>query len=485
MTEVGAVKSWLSIVSQRMTTMFLKSNLYNVLPIIYGDVGVFGTAAMYIEEDLQNGIHCYPFSVGSYSIANNSKLKVDVFFREFQMTVRQLVQKFGRLKEDGSGKIDWSVFSSHVKNAWDQANYEQWVEVCHVIRPNPYFDPKKLESKFKRYSSCYYERGFGTNYNYSGNDEDKFLSEKGYDYFPVLCPRWEITGEDVYGTDCPGMVAIGDVKQLQIGEKRAAQAIDKMINPPMVGPTSLRNSKASILPGDITFVDSRDNQSGFRPAHEVNFRLEALEAKQDQVRTRVRRAFYEDLFLMLANTDRREITAREIDERHEEKLLALGPVLEQLNQDLLDPLIDIAFDIMVQQGAIPQAPKELEGSALKVEYISIMAQAQKLVGVGSVERFMGFASQLIPIYPQAADKIDVDQAIDVYGDMLSLAPGIIRTDEQVEERRAAAAEAQAQAQQMEQMQQASVAAKNLAGADMEGDTALNRLIDQSQAGSIV
>ena len=487
LTEIGSVKAWLSLVSQRMTTMFLKSNLYNVLPIIYGDVGVFGTAAMYIEEDFQNGIHCYPFPIGSYCIANNSKMKVDVFYREFQMTVRQLVQKFGKLKDDGSGKPDWSVFSGHVKNAWDQGNYEQWIEVAHVIRPNPYWDPKKLESKYKKYQSCYYERGVGGSQNYTlmGTDADKFLSERGYDYFPVLAPRWEVTGEDVYGTDCPGMVAIGDVKQLQLGEKRAAQAIEKMINPPMVGPTSLRNSKASILPGDVTFVDSRDAGSSFRPAHEINFRLDALEGKQEQVRQRVSRAFYEDLFLMLANSDRREITAREIDERHEEKLLALGPVLEQLNQDLLDPLIDIAFDIMVQQDKIPQPPKELEGSDLKVEYISIMAQAQKLVGVGSVERFMGFASQLIPIYPQAVDKIDVDQAIDVYGDMLSLAQGIIRSDEDVEKRRASAAEAQAQAQQMEQVQQASVAAKNLAGADMEGDTALNRLIDQSEAGAIV
>ena len=55
----------------------------------------------------------------------------------------------------------------------------------------------------------------------------------------------------------------------------------------------------------------------------------------------------------MAFSDRRQITAREIEERHEEKLLMLGPVLERLNDELLRPLIDRTFNIMVRlsQGA--------------------------------------------------------------------------------------------------------------------------------------
>lgn len=486
LAEYGAVKEWLHLISGRISSTFLKSNLYNALPILYGDMGVFATGAMCVEEDFDDTLRCYPFSIGSYCIANNYKLKVDVFFRDYQMTVRQLVEKFGQLREDGSGQPDWSTFSSYVKSAWDRGEYETWIGVCHVIKPNPDFDPNKIQSKYKKYLSCYYERGAaGTmSGNYlQGPDDDRYLRESGYDYFPVLAPRWEVTGEDVYGTDCPGMTALGDIKQLQIGEKRGAQAIEKMVNPPMVGPTSLRNSKASILPGDITYQDSRSPGDGFRPAHEVQFRILELEQKQAQVRQRIQRAFYEDLFLMLAESDRRQITAREIDERHEEKLLALGPVLEQVGQDLLDPLIDITFNFMVAQGQIPPAPPELQGVPLKVEYVSIMAQAQKLVGVSGLERFVSFVGQVAQFKPDALDKIDIDQAIDTYGEMTSIAPKIIRTDEETEKIRSDRAQQQQAAARSEQIQNLSGAAKNLSGANLEGDNALSRIVEGAGAGA--
>ncbi len=485
LAEFGPVKDWLYTVEQRMSTAFLRSNLYNVLPIIYGDIGVFATGAMFIEEDLETGIRCYPFPVGSYMISNNNRLKVDVFFRDFRMTVRQLVAQFGQVDE--KGRPNWESFSDHVKRAWDRGEYETWIDVCHVIKPNDEYNPKMLLAKHKKYSSCYFERGSsGISGSYlAGGDGNRYLRESGYDYFPVLCPRWEVTGEDVYGTSCPGLDALGDIKQLQLGEKREMQAIEKMINPPMVGPTSLKNQKASILPADITYTDIREGQQGFRPAHEINPRISELEGKQAQVRDRVRRAFYEDLFLMLANTNRREITAREIDERHEEKLLALGPVLEQLNQDLLDPLIDNGFDMLMKQDNLPPPPEELQGIGLKVEYISIMAQAQKLIGIAGIERFAGFVGQVGAAAPSALDKVDTDQLIDVYSDMTSIPPGIVRTDEAVEALRAQRAKAADAQNRMQMMQQGAGAARDLSQTDMEGDNALTRLIDQAKAGQLI
>lgn len=474
--DFGPAKAWLHIVTTRMATVFLRSNVYNVLPIIYGDMGTFATASIGVEEQFDDSlIRCYPFPVGSYCIANNDKLKVDVFTRTFQMTVRQLVQRFGQKNQSGSA--DWSNFSTYVKNLWDEAKYETWVQVSHAIAPNKEFDPDKVHSKFKRYGSCYYETGaMGAERSYIQDGEETYLREAGYDNFPILCPRWEITGEDVYGTDCPGMTALGDIKQLQLGEKRSLQAIEKMINPPMIGPSSLKTVKASILPGDITYSDEREGQKGFRAAHEINIRISELEQKQGQVRQRIQRAYYEDLFLMLASSDRRQITAREIDERHEEKLLALGPVLEQLNQDLLDPLIDNTFEIMLRRGLIPEPPKELQGQNLKVEYISIMAQAQKYVGLAGIERFTGFAQNIIAAVPTAADKIDTDQLLDVYGDLTSIPPGIVRSDEDVASMRAQRDQAAQQQHAAEVAQQSAGAAKALSETSLEGDNALTRML---------
>jgi len=477
MAEVGAVKDWLYGVSQRMNYYFLKSNLYRVLPIVYGDIGVFGTSAMFIEENFNGRLfHCYSFPVGSYCIATNSLGQVDTFTRDFRMTVRQLVQHFGI--KDQKGKIqNWQNFSDYVKNAYESGQLEQWIDVVHVVCPNEDYNLNYLAAKYKKFSSCYYEVGStnGSSGRYMQKD-DTFLAETGYDEFPILAPRWEVTGEDIYGTECPGMSALADVKQLQFGEKKAAQAIEKMVNPPMSAPTSLSRQKASTLPGDITYLDVREGQQGFRPVHEVNPRIQELEGKQEQVRMRIKRAFYEDLFRSIIDTDRRQITAREIDARESEKLTVLGPVLEQLNQDLLDPLIDNAFNFMVNQRLIDRPPRELEGVPLKVEYISILSQAQKMVGIGGIERFSGFVGQLAGINPEVLDKVDTDQIVDIYGETVSVPPGIIRSDDRVEEIRAQRAQAQQKAMAEQKAAELAGAAKTLSETSLEGDNALSRVL---------
>lgn len=488
LNEYGPVKNWLSRVQDVMTTSFLKSNLYNILPIVYGDMGVFGTAAIYVEEDLENVMHFHSFPIGSFYIAKDPKGKVNTFVREFRMTVRQVVDMFAE-RDPKTNKLKMDNLSVHVQNLWASGHTETWIDVVHIVKPNDEYNPKKLLPKYKKFQSVYYERGtYGSGGNYLvGGDEGRYLRESGYDFFPVLCPRWELTGEAVYGTDCPGMIALGDVKQLQNVERRLMQAIDKMVNPPMVGSYALRNQKTSILPGDITYADTSGSTSPFRPAHEVNARLQEMEVKQQECRRRIQRSFFEDLFLMLASMDRRQITAREIDERHEEKLLALGPVLEQLNQDLLDPLIDIAFDMHMKQGLFDefQLPDELKGAPLKVEYISIMAQAQKLIGISGVERFVGFVSQVAKVDPTVLDKVNKDQLIDVYADITSIPPELVVTDEDVAEIRAQRAQAQQQAQMAQMAQAAAGSARDLSQANLEGDNALTRMLGEANAGSLV
>jgi hypothetical protein len=478
MMEMGAVKNWLHTVAQRMSTTFLRSNLYNILPIVYGDLGAFGTAAMMIEEDFDEVLRCYSFPIGSYMIAKDYRGRVNTFFREYRMTVRQIVEEFA--DKLPNGEPDFSNISLHVKSAYERGETETWIDVCHVIKPNDDYNPDKIGSKFKKYYSCTYEANTSQGKSHhTGADEEKYLRESGYDLFPVLVPRWEVTGEDVYGTSSPGIEALGDIKQLQLGEKRGAQAIEKMVNPPMVASPSLRNQKASIVAGDITYLDGREaGDGGFRPAHEVNIRIAELEQKQQQIRERIKEAFYANLFLMLANSDRRDFTAREIDERHEEKLLALGPVLEQLNQDLLDPLIDIAFDIHLRQELLPPPPDEIAGMQIKVEYISVMAQAQKLAHLGGVERFVQFAGQLAGFDPNVLKKINTEQLVDVYGDITSVPPGVIRSDEEVEAMKQAEMQAAQQAQKMQMIEQGSNAAKNLASADIGGENALTGMLKQ-------
>lgn len=483
--QQDGVKEWLYEVTMRMSDVFLRSNIYNALPTVYGDMSIFGTAAVLIEEDFEQVIRAYPFAIGSYYLITDERGKVNGFMRDFRMTVRQIVEKFGMTV--GTNAIVWDNISPLVKDQFDNGSTEQWMEMSQAILPNPEWDPRRAASKYKKFRSVYWERGTTANQMNIGESYDKLLSDRGYDSFRVLAPRWEVTGEDIYGTYCPGMEALGDIMQLQMMERRGMQALEKMINPPMVGPSSLRTQKSSILPGDITYLDVREGTQGFAPAFQIKPDFQQLEAKEVTIRQRISKAMFEDLFLMLSESDRREITAREIDERHEEKLLALGPVLEQLNQDLLDPLVEIAFETMMKQGLIPDAPPELHGMALRVEYTSIMAQAQKLLGIAGLERFSGFVGNVRTTTedPSVIDKVDMDNLIDKYGEMTGIPPGIVRDQDKVDAIRQQRAQQQQAQQQAEQAAQAADAAQKLSKADMTGDTALTRLADAGRAGDVL
>lgn len=460
MMEFGPVKFWLETVQNRMNDVMNKSNWYQSLPIVYGQLGTFGTTAMSLLEDDEDVIRTHPFPIGSYYLSNSDRLQVDTVYRKFSMTCRQIVQRFGL-----------ENVSDSVRSSWDSQQYEQWFEVVHVVEPNMNRDTGKLDSKNKRFSSVYFELGGGS---------DKLLSEKGFDDMPIMAPRWDINGEDVYGSSCPGMIALGSVKALQLEQKRKAQAIDKLVNPPMVGPTSMRNQRASLLPGEITYVDQVSNQTAFQPAYTINPRINELVADIQDTRSLIDSAYFVDLFMMLQNVNTRSMPVEAVVEMKEEKLLMLGPVLERLNDEFLDPSIDRIFNIMARKNMLPPPPQELAGMPLRVEYISVMAQAQKAVGIGSIERFVGFVGGLAQAKPEAFDKLNIDQAIDDYGNMVGVPATLIASSDQVAEVRAERAKQQQQQQAMAQSMAAVQGAKTLSETQTDQPSALTAVAGAMQ-----
>lgn len=444
MMDYGPVKLWLETVQNRMNDMFNKSNLYQSLPIIYSSLGTFGTGALAVLEDDEDVIRTMPFPVGSYYIANSPRLSVDTCFRKFSMTVRQLVREFGL-----------NNVSSSTKSAFENGTYENWVDVVHAVYPNMNRETGKMNAKNKAFRSVYFE---------VGGDNDKVLRESGYDEFPVMAPRWEVNGEDVYGSSCPGMIALGQVKALQLEQRRKAQQIDKQTNPPMIGPTSLKTQRVSLLPGDITYVDQVTGAEGLRPAYQVNPNLGDLLGDIQDTRQLINSAYFVDLFMMLQNVNTRSMPVEAVIEMKEEKLLMLGPVLERLNDEFLDPLIDRAFSMMARKNMLPEPPEEMQGMPLRIEYISVMAQAQKAIGLSSLERFVGFVGNLANAKPEALDKLNVDQAIDNYAVMSGVSPTVVVPQEQAQQTRNDRAQQQQQAMALQTGMAAVQGAKTLSEA---------------------
>lgn len=486
LAKFESVKEWLYDCTTRVQNAFLKSNVYNILPTVYGDMSGFATGCTMVMEDFDNVIHCFEFPLGSYYLFNNDKLRVNGFMRDFRLSVRQVVEKF--VYDTDKNDFDWARCSSMVKNLWDAGTTETWVDLVQYVGPNAQYKPGSLKSQDKKYISVYYERGTQTgSYSASVADSTKTLSVRGYDRFRVLAPRWEVSGEDVYGTMCPGMESLGDNRSLQTYERRAAQALEKSINPPMVGPSSLRSSKATMLPGDITFLDGFNGQK-FEPAYMLNPNFQQYNTAVQAIEKRISKTFHEDLWLVISNLDHGNVTAEQVRALQNEKLQEIGPVVDRLNQDLLDPLVEITFEIMQKQGLLPPPPPEMAKQPMKIEYTSIIAQAQKALSAGGIEQFTGYVLKVREAHPEdpnILDKVNFDEAIERYGDDLTIAPGIVRDDDTVAKLRQAKAQAQAKQQQMAAAEQASKTAKNLAQAPTDGANALSDLISQGKAGSLV
>ena len=366
LSEVPEVRAWLDDVQARMLRTFARSNLYNALAVVYEELAVFGTGAMVVVEDAKETVRAYPMTAGEYWLGTSERGTVNTLYRVVEMTPFQLVERFGR-----------ENVSVGVGERYDRGQWDGGVEVVQAIEPNEAIACGPNGGGRRRvvaralggdppFRSVWFERK-----GFASCDPEHVLSVAGYDEFPAMCPRWHLMGPDVYGRS-PGMDALPDARSLQLMQQRFAQALDKMVNPPMVAPPSMRGEPQDHAPGAVIYVADTQG-AGYRPAYQLKIPLDQMRAAIQDRQQAVRAAFHADLFLMATHLEDVR-SATEVAERRDEKLVMLGPVLERLHDDLLEPLIGRVFQLMARAGEIPPPPSPLfDGLRLQPEYVSPMA----------------------------------------------------------------------------------------------------------------
>lgn len=434
------VAAWLSECERRMMTVFQESNFYSAMGVMYFDLVVFGTACVLIYEDFDNVIRLYNPCAGEFFYELDSKLNVAYLAREFTQTHQQIADEFGL--QNVTDDVKQSVNSTKNPGMAGQTTHEKLV--MHLIEPNTGFPG--LVPKHFPWREIYWEWG---------SPRDKLLRTRGFHDWPGMTPRWDVVANDPYGRS-PGMDALGDIKQLQQETRRKAQAIDKMVNPPMIADVQLKNQPASTIPGGWTYVAGLDNQRvGAKPLYTVMPPI--AEMKQDiaEVQQRIKITFHNDLFTGISDLTTVR-TATEIDARREEKLVLLGPVLERIIGEGLGKAIDRTWGIMMRGKLLPPPPPQLQTAPthVEVDYISMLALAQRGIATAGIEKLWGFAGNLAAVKPEVLDNLDEDQTIDEYADALGVSPKLLRDPKQV----AAMRQARAQQQQAAQMGQTGMAA---------------------------
>ena len=458
------IRDWLNQIEDQMQMVMARSNLYRTMHQTYEDMGAFGTGAFQLRADDRNLIHAYPAVVGSYSLASNWKGEVVSFYREFERTVGEVVREFG---------LD--ACSDSTRQAYKNHDLENEVKILHVIEPRATQkgDPSKpLLAREMPYRSTYVELNA---------EDDRVLRDSGFMTFPVVSPRWAVTPDNVYGHS-PGMEALGDMRQLQQEQLRKGQAIDYAVHPPLQVPTALKDRESEMFPGGVTYYepgtmipfDQATPAGGIRTAYEVSLDMRPLLEDIQDVRERIRSSFFADLFLMLsmAGTNTR-MTATEVAERHEEKLLMLGPTLERVHTEMLKPVIDLTFDYMLQAGMVEPPPPELQGTELDVEFVSILAQAQKAIGITAVDRFVGNALGIAQSVPEVLDNINFDEWANVYAQKLGVDSSLLVDPRMRDRMRQARAQAESAQAQVQMQREQAAAVKDMANAPTSGANALS------------
>ena len=466
-----AAQMWFEDVAERIRFVHAESNFYDSLAQMYEDLVTFGTSPVIDYEDDEDIIRCYNPCAGEYFCGVGFDFRNEVFYREFTLTISQIVEMF-----------DLPNVPREIQELWVEKGASLDVEriVAHAIEPNFPIRARNggsvriLDGKWP-WREIYWLRGV------QGYQP---LSVRGFHEQPHVTPRLYVQSNDPYGRSF-AMEALPDIQQLQLMTKREAEAIEKLVRPPLVASAALKNEPSSILPGHITYVPELGPNQGMRPVYEVNPDLAAFVNAKMQIQARIKEAFFNDLFKMIASLDSVERrTATEIDARREEKLVLLGPVVERLQNEGLSPRIRRHVAIMDRRGLLPPVPPSLRGVPVQIEYVSMLAIAQRAAATAGIERTVGFAGSLAAgqqgrpgMAPEVLDNFDFDETIRYYGELMGTPPRIFADPRKVAQVRAM------RAQQQQGMQAAQLAQAGVQGAQVlsqtpvgAGNTALDMML---------
>ena len=430
MENEDEAKEWLEDATEVMYSAFNKSNFQQEIFELYHDLITFGTAAMFIEEDDDDLLKFSTRHINEIYIAENDKGRIDTVFRKFKISARSAIQKFGAV-------------SNNIAVVAKKDPYEE-VEILHAVYPRSDFDPKKKDQSNMPFASVYLDAESG--------DE---LSVSGFREFPFVVPRYLKASHEIYGRS-PAMTALPDVKMLNEMSKTTIKSAQKQVDPPLLVPDDGFILPVRTVPGGLNFYRSgtRDRIEPLNIGANTPLGLNM----EEQRRNSIRNAFYVNQ-LMMQNGP--QMTATEVIQRNEEKMRLLGPVLGRLQSELLKPLIDRTFAILLRKNLFRQAPEFLSGKDIEIEYVSPLAKAQKSTELSSIMRaieIMGSLSNVAPVF----DHINMDKLVRHLADIVGVPQKILKPQSELNAERQQAQAQQEQMQQMQQLQQVAEAGGKIA-----------------------
>jgi hypothetical protein len=432
MMEDPQVREWLHDVEKRMYAFLAQTNFYGAVKTGYLEMGLFGTEACVAVEHPREGMVCHQLTAGEYWIGLANNLQPDALYRRCPMTVNQAVGKFGLKK-----------VSSRIRDMYDRSDLDQVCNYYHAIEANDDRLPKLVDARGMPFRGVYWDED-------DDSLEKSVCGQSGYQEQPFWAPRWDTTGADAWGVG-PASDALPDLRELQLQAKRKAEATDLHVWPEIVVPPKIKLKRQ---PRSVVHAAAIDIE-GISVPYQVPYQaIEAIRVDIERCEQSINQASYADLFMAITNMQ--GIQPRNIEEiaaRNEEKLTQLGPVIERVNNEKLEVAIERIYGIMERGGLLPPAPPTIAdaGGELKIEFVSILTQMQRMVGLGQIERTISFVATQMAVFPELKHKIDAFEMVDEYAERAGAPSKIIVPSDKAREAAGAEAQAAQQAQMAEMM----------------------------------
>ena len=433
------VKNWFLKATQVFHNELSKSNFHSAADEFYLDHGGFGTAAMICRMGKKNKLVFETLEVGSYSIGEGEDRQVDTIYRYYELTPRQIIQRFGD-----------DVPASVREKASDDQTKDIALKVLHAIEPREDYDPKMIDAKNMPVASVYILC-----------DTKEILKESGFEEIPFAVSRWRLWGQSPYGWS-PSYYALPIANQLNFLEQCIDVGVERSAFPAWMIPSTMKKEFDPRPHGQNIFDGTIGGDQAMPRELESRGRIDVAVDREEQKRSIVREAFFEDMFKMLSRIDK-QMTAREVHELTVEKTSLFHPFFARLTTEFLGPIIIRAFSELLRAGKFGTPPEGLftksgNGWVMEDPEIEFNSRLAMALEMGEVSGILQTIDDLNPmaqiIGPEIYDWLDSDKAAAKIASTRGVSAECMRSAEDIasiREGRAAAAEKAAAAEQAQQL----------------------------------
>ena len=405
----AAAGAWLNRVRTALLHYYNQADIYSAMHLLFKEMILYGQGVLLIESDLVNGFNFTTLSCGEYYLDGNEKGEVDTLLRKVYYTPRQMLEKFLPTE-----------LPEAVIEAYEHSQIDRKFEVLHLIRPNPDYSDGTSGTPAMAWDDIYIIR--------SGGSGARLIKRNGFTTKPFVAPRWERMSGTVYGHS-PARTALADVKTLYEIDKQNLTSLKKNTAPPVTVKGNMKNSLIDLSPNGVTYVPAMNADAGVSPIYQPQNSYQLTEMKLEKLQQSIREVFYNDLFMPIMQRSK-SMSATEINSINVEKMGNITPVVELLEKEALDHIFTRCFNILLSLGGIiPEPPRELVGRELRIDYISVLAQSQKLSELATIEQFVAFAGNCAQQDRQVLDNVNTDRVVQKYGRVLSVDSELLNGEE--------------------------------------------------------